>query len=214
MDHLIGVNKEIGAFYKQAGARDARVSVIEPHDFTGGTALQAVPDHITKFTERHDPLLLCVAQLEPEYEVPLQIRTMPRILDEHPRAGLVILGSGTCEADLRELIASSPCADHILLGGDLTHGATLSAIRDSDVLLRTTRYDGDALSVREALHLGTRVLATDNGMRPPGVSLLPSLDEAALSIAVRTVLSGPRPAPVAAEDGNFARVLKLYQRLR
>src|SRR5438105_8526009 len=39
---------------------------------------------------------------------------------------------------------------------------SLRAIADADVLLRTTLYDGDAISVREALYLGTPVVATDN----------------------------------------------------
>ena len=33
------------------------------------------------------------------------------------------------------------------------------------IFLRTTLYDGDSISVREALHLGVPVIASDNGMR-------------------------------------------------
>ncbi|MCV4567241.1 hypothetical protein OFB72_32285, partial [Escherichia coli] len=53
--------------------------------------------------------------------------------------------------------------------GDLPHVITLQMISSANVLLRTTRFDGDAISVREALFLGTPVIATDNGMRPEGV---------------------------------------------
>ena len=65
---------------------------------------------------------------------------------------------------------------HILLAGDVPHDVTLRAIEQSDALLRTTLYDGDSICVREALHLGTPVIATDNGMRPLGCDLFPAED--------------------------------------
>ena len=49
---------------------------------------------------------------------------------------------------------------------------------DCTILLRTTLYDGDAVSVREALWIGTPVIASDNGMRPEGVRLVPKEDAA------------------------------------
>ena len=49
--------------------------------------------------------------------------------------------------------------------GDLPHAATLQAIARSDLMLRTTSYDGDAISVREALHLGTPVVAINSMSR-------------------------------------------------
>ena len=68
---------------------------------------------------------------------------------------------------------------------------TLAVIARADLLLRTTVYDGDAISVREGLAIGTRVLATDNGMRPDGVFLFHPLTPAALSIAVASALAAP-----------------------
>lgn len=44
-------------------------------------------------------------------------------------------------------------------------------IEASDIMLRPTQTDGDALSVREALYLGRNVLASDAVERPEGVML-------------------------------------------
>jgi len=66
----------------------------------------------------------------------------------------------------RARIAATPYRDRILLYGDMPHALTLLATLHSDLLLRTTLYDGDSVSVREALYIGTPVIATDNGMRP------------------------------------------------
>src|SRR5207253_5339724 len=73
--------------------------------------------------------------------------------------------SSDLESELRTRIAAKPYRGHILLYGDLPHAVTLRAILKCDVLLRTTLYDGDSVSVREALYIGTPVIATDNGMR-------------------------------------------------
>ncbi len=91
----------------------------------------------------------------------------------------------------------------------------LRAIRECDALLRTTLYDGDALSVREALDMGTPVIATDNGMRPGGCRLIPVSDEGALEAAIEETLAGGRrgAAPESAGEANLAALLEVYRRL-
>ena len=110
--------------------------------------------------------------------LPAQVRALEALRRTNPGAGLLLIGAGSLEAELRALIAASPAREHILLAGDVPHRRTLQAIAFCSALLRTTLYDGDAISVREALALGTPVIATDNGMRPAGVHLVPLGSEA------------------------------------
>ena len=85
---------------------------------------------------------------------------------------------------------------------------------NDSVFLRTTLYDGDAVSVREALHLGAPVIATDNGMRPEGVYLTPISDADGLLAATLSVLaSGKRQINRQAGDENMQAVLHLYAEL-
>jgi len=81
-----------------------------------------------------------------------------------------------------------------LLCGDVPHAVTLRAIAESDVFLRTTLYDGDSISVREALHAGVCVIATDNGMRPDGIHLIGSRNLVALQNAIedRVIRAAPK----------------------
>jgi hypothetical protein len=115
--------------------------------------------------------------LEKHYAKDLQIDAMEQILQKFPNAGLLQIGSGSEEGFLHRCIRSKSYAEHILLTGDVPHETTLQLIEKADVLLRTTFYDGDAVSVREALFLGTPVIATDNKMRPAGVHLIPAPPE-------------------------------------
>jgi glycosyltransferase involved in cell wall biosynthesis len=87
---------------------------------------------------------------------------------------------------------------------------------ECDALLRTTLYDGDSVSVREALYLGTPVIATDNGMRPAGVRLIPISNRERLTDAVSDVVAGGQPRKPMADDGqeNLRAVERLYMELR
>jgi glycosyltransferase involved in cell wall biosynthesis len=88
-------------------------------------------------------------------------------------------------------------------------------MQSSDIMLRTTWYDGDAISVREALQLGVPVIASDNGMRPEGTHLIPARNLDALVAIAEKILHNPPPRiSVASEsDRNLEELLKLYQRL-
>ncbi len=67
-----------------------------------------------------------------------------------------------------EFIKMHHLDDHCLL----LHRTSLSFVRlaeAADVMIRPTLTDGDALSVREALHVGKSVIASDAVSRPDGV---------------------------------------------
>ena len=215
LDGLIAVNAEIAALFRKFGVRPDGIRTILPFSMTPPEGSTSLPENLRHFVAEHKPLLLTVGLLEPEYDLPLQIDTLEDILARFPGAGLVIAGSGSLERELRTRIDSKSYRDHILLYGDLPREATLATMRDCDVLLRTTLYDGDSVSVREALYLGTPVIATDNGMRPQGVRLIPISDRQRLRDAVFEALSGggQRLEPVGDGQENVRAVVEFYKEL-
>jgi glycogen(starch) synthase len=213
LDAIIAVNRQIADFMIKCGADPARIHVISPHSLSAADA--ELPDDLRSFFAAHDPVLLSVGLLEPEYDLPLQIAALGEIRETHPEAALAMIGSGSLESSLRARISAQPYREHLLLPGDVPHPATLRAIRECAVLLRTTHYDGDSLSVREALALGTPVIATDNQMRPSGCRLIPSPALKPLVQAIEAALQEPRSAPTAlsASRANLDAVLLLYRSL-
>jgi glycosyltransferase involved in cell wall biosynthesis len=191
LDAVIAVNTEIAALFKKLGVEASRIHQICPYAPVSVREDVQLPISLRSFLSAHDPVLTTVGLLEPEYELALQIEAMPEVRRRFPNAGLVIIGSGSLEPDLRRAIAASAARDHVLLCGDVPHEQTIRVIAESDAFLRTTRYDGDSVSVREALQLGTPVIATDNGMRPDGVRLVSRSDVPALCEAVAAALAGP-----------------------
>lgn len=219
LDAVIGVNPALVALFERLGVAPERARLILPHSVSVG-ALQgaALSPPLADFMAAHAHTLLSVGLLEPEYDLALQVRAMGTLLERHPSTGLMMIGSGSLEGELRGLVADTSYADRVLICGDVPHAETLLAITRAAALLRTTLYDGDAISVREALHVGTPVIATDNGMRPAGVRLIPIGDEAALVAAIDALLAGDRAAGRTRrveddDDANVRAVIDLYAEL-
>jgi glycogen synthase len=213
-DGLIAVNAEIMAFFQKMGVSSHRARLISPYSSMREESLE-FPAHLHSFFAAHDPVLISAGQLEPEYDLSLQIEVMPRIREKFPNAGLVLLGSGSIERDLRAQIGEQQTSQHILLAGDVPHGATMQAIARSRIMLRTTWYDGDAISVREALQVGTPVIATDNAMRPAGIRLIPKSDSAALLRSIEEELEQrfSRQNSPPADESSLQAVFDFYQDL-
>lgn len=217
-DRVIGVNQQIVDFFHQLGVSQDRTRLIAPHaflvdeDHTGD-----LPEPLHAFFRNHQPVLISAGQLEPEYALGSQVDLMGPIREKFPNAGLVLLGHGSLESSLRKRIEQKPFAEHILLCGDIAHAVTMRAIAQADVMLRTTLYDGDAISVREALYLGTPVVATDNTMRPAGVQLVPAFAPHALFAAVERTLRSSAAKPEEkmplADQSNLEAVLQVYEEL-
>jgi len=215
-DRLIVVNRALAdLFVKGFGASPSRVRQILPYALPDGIPQADLPQALEEFFATHQPVMLSMGWLEPEYDFPLQIRALGPIRKKWPRAGLVILGEGRLEPELRAQIDGTSYSEHVFMPGDLPHDVALTAIARADIFLRTTLYDGDSISVREALHFGTPVIASDNGMRPPGTRLIPKENLEALIEAVEQQAAEGKPKTRAGkpDQENIREVYELYREI-
>ena len=216
LDGVIAVNQELVDVFAKYGVRQERLHLIEPSGAQVDReiiAREQLPAEMETFASLHSPLLVTVAQLEPEYGIDVQLAAFDEIRREHPSAGLMILGGGSLHDSLQHQIALHAEREHIMLCGNVPRPKTLTLMSRANLLLRTTHYDGDALSIREAIAMGTRVLATDNGMRPTGVSLLDRLEASTLAKAITPALVASPPATAATGTSPMDNVLALYRQL-
>ncbi len=214
LDGLIGVNPEITQLFRRFGVSPDRIRSISPYAFPAHTPRDSLPKSIQDFFRHHNPVLTTVGLLEPEYNLRLQIEVLGRIRSRHPNAGLMIVGSGSLHKELQAHVGFSSYGEHIFLCSDAPHWCTLCVIAQSDILLRITDYDGDSIAVREALHLEVPVVATNNGMRPEGVDLIPAPDLEALEHSIERKLAQERPAQKRdsqADARNLEAVLRFYE---
>ena len=214
-DRVISVNKAIAEVFASYGVETQKNLVIAPHSLRNPDDAVTVPKNLAEFASVHSPFMLSVCSLEAEYDVFTQIEALGSVLTKFPDAGLMVVGSGAQEEEIRKSIESKPYAGRVLLAGGVENGVALHLMRSADVFLRTTLFDGDAIAIREAMFLGTPVIATDNGMRPEGVTLVSVKDKAALAEAIVGIASRPRKEkPVLPDDvSNISAVLELYGEL-
>ena len=215
-DRIIAVNSDIVRFFARSGFPLSRIRLIHPYPPLRVSEQTGLTTKLAAFFEAHDPVLLSVGGLEPEYNIPIQIDALGNLRKSFPRAGLVVIGGGSLEGNLRTALKGYSYCHDILLCGDVRHEVTLHAIKRADVLLRTTSYDGDSIAVREALQLGTPVVATDNGMRPGAVKLIPQLSVETLTTAIEECLRNPTtsaPMTESAAETNLVEVLNVYNEL-
>ena len=213
VDLLIGVNDQILEMFKAYGLNGTRTRKILPFDLKRPDPNVKIPIGVAAGISGFDPLLLSVGALEPEYNNEFLVRAMPRVLDRHPNAGLVIIGSGSLKMGLD---VPKELREHVLVTGDMEHEIVLHLIERADALLRITDFDGDAISVREAIYLGTPVIASDNGMRPEGLFLIKRpFDVNDLVGGVQWAKNRQFPGQITkvSELGNAAKVIEIYKEL-
>jgi glycogen synthase len=207
-DHIIAVNSEIDDVFEKFGVAENKHSVILPFSPSKPDPNVALPHDIAEFAAKHSPLLVAVGGLEDVYEPLFQINAMPEIRRHFPNAGLIIVGDGPLRPQVEAAIT-----DAVMLAGNIEHAVTIKLIDAADVMLRTTRFDGDAISVREALHLGTPVVATDTAPRPDGVELIDELHPQKLTDAIKRALDNEIPKASSDTNSSIDEVIDLYDRL-
>lgn len=211
---IIAVNRQIAAALENLGVNPTIIQVISP--FVPPNILtEQIPEHLNGFMSSANPLLVSVGGLEPEYDIEVQIDALRLLIHRFPKIGLIIIGSGKSEYQLRERILEARLQNRVLIAGELPHPLTATIIRTANLLLRTTKFDGDSISVREALHFGIPVVATDNGMRPEGVVCIPTpADKEHLAQAIVATLDSHYEynRPTAEGDTNgLQSIINLYK---
>lgn len=161
------------------------------------------------------PLLCAMLAPGKVYGERVLLRAFARVRERLPGAQLVLYGPGTSSPELSALAAElcglSAAAVHGL--GELARPAALATIAGCDLFVRPTLADGDSVSVREALALGRRVVATAVGNRPQAVRLVAPGDDLQLASGICDALAdAPPPAgEAAAGDDAIARIFALYR---
>ena len=166
---IICRNKSMVGAIQAFEIEESRIAVVPGFMGLHGRSLGQVPQSVEKFCETHMPVFGATVTLSPEYGVPLALHALDQMRKCYPKLGLILIGIGLeAKEHLPELAL---VRDHVLLAGALTPDVTLSVMRRLSVFLRPTYFDGDSVSVREALALGVPVVASDTGFRPDGVIL-------------------------------------------
>lgn len=154
----------------RAGAREQDLEIIPAEAPESEYQCSLIPQTIESFLAAHTPVLGTVVAFRPEYGIKVLLDAVRQLATDHPRIGLVLIGSGE-DAASQMLIDEVRREELAILVKDVPHQTCLKILSRLDIFARCTEYDGDAMSVREALALGVPVVASDTDHRPEGVIL-------------------------------------------
>lgn len=100
-----------------------------------------------------------IGRLEPQKD-PLLFLTC---MEELQGYRAVMIGSGSLEVDVRREIERRRLSDRVTLRGALSHEETLREMREFQVLVMTSRWEGLPLLALEAMWMAIPVIASDVG---------------------------------------------------
>ncbi len=211
---IICVNPEICGSVKAIGIGDGQTAVIPA--FLGVPGAPELSPQDRTLSEGFRPLLVAVAggEEDPERGLAIVLGAVQRLVPTHPGLGAILMG-WQVGPKTRPLIGELGLAAHAVCLGEVSHDRCLALLRASDVTIRSTFVDGDAITVREALALGVPVVASDTAFRPEGVTLFRRGDVADLTAKLGEVLGRPsgRDSSRRPAHDQSARIRQLYAEL-
>ncbi len=134
--------------------------------------------------------------LQDLYGLDQLVELTARLKPDFPRVGIVVCFWDHVPADeaylseLRHRAEARGVADSLLF--NTRKGSFVPVLEASDVFVRPTNTDGDAVSIREALYLGVPAVASDAVERPDGTILFRTRDIGDFETKVRATLRGGR----------------------
>lgn len=167
--------------------------------------VRAIPSHVEDFLRGHSPVLAAMASSGPEYGISLLMEARVPLRLRYPHLGVLLIGPGGIEGQA--------VSEDLLVTGELPHEVALGVLQKVDVFVRSTYFDGDASSVREALALGVPVVASDTDFRPDGVILFQRGDVKDLSEKIAHALGSGHRRDARLQrggSGSLERLLAIY----
>jgi glycosyltransferase involved in cell wall biosynthesis len=139
-------------------------------------------------------LFVCVAWLRPQKNPVLLLESFRRGPASDPRAHLLLVGTGALRSELERQIGASGLQERVHLLG--TRADVPEILNAADVFVLGSDYEGNPLSVMEAMAAGKPMICTAVGGVPELVEagcglLVPSRNAQALSNAMSHMLENP-----------------------
>lgn len=214
----IGVSRFEADLFREAMHLDA------VHVVPNGCALPTLPA-VTATTAGDAPLVVSIGRLERYKGHHRAIEAMPALLERHPRARLLILGTGPYEADLRTLVGRLGLDAVVDIAGipPADRDQMARVVGNAAVVVLFSDYEAHPVAVMEALALGRPVLATHGTgfveMAEAGLiaTVPPGATSPQIARAIGRQLSVHRPtvrASLPTWDDCTDRLLELYRSAR
>ncbi len=200
---IVCVNADVARAIAGLGVPESALE-IAPAFFPIEKPAVEMPKHIDDWMKRRTPVLSTAMFFRPEYGFELLLEAVTEMKRIHRDIGCVVMGDGEHRNEAQRLVDAALLHDAVFLAGDLDHEVCLTVMANSDVFVRPTFMDGDAVSVREALALRVPVVASNVGARPEGTMLFEAGNKSELVTRIHAAITGDaKELPSSAEEGSW-----------
>jgi glycosyltransferase involved in cell wall biosynthesis len=157
--------------------------------------------------------------LEPLYDVETAIRAFAKVRLQHPDARLVIVGAGSDERRLREIVAKEEILS-VEFSGRVERNKIADLFDEADIVLNTSVIDNMPVAIIEAFYCGVPVVTTDAGGIPYFVEndvsglVVPMRDVNAVAAALARVMNDGACRMRLIEGGRVASKLFSWEAVR
>jgi glycosyltransferase involved in cell wall biosynthesis len=225
--HSIAVGPAVRDELFAMGARPEKTSVIPAYlpPVLRKEDIDAVPRSVWDFADAHSPVISANAfhinfyRGQDLYGLDMCVDLCAALKGDYPELGFLFalpyVGEGVCYLEkIQQLIDEKGIRSSFMF---ITESCPFYPIlMRSDVFVRPTNTDGDAISVREALQFGKPVVASDASFRPNGVVVFRSRDIEEFVSRVRECLQGialGRLDSVSSGDTYFEDIVRVYEKM-
>lgn len=163
---------------------------------------EPVDFHVLK--NKTKPVVISVGRFSEQKNFPLLIRAFAEVRREHD-AALIILGEGHLRSDLTELVSALGLKDDVHMPGFQAN--PLAWVNKADAYVLSSKSEGLANVLIEALIAGTQVISTDCPSGPREIlmdgkygTIVPVDDVTAMANAIKRVLTTGKASPSTQEE--------------
>jgi glycosyltransferase involved in cell wall biosynthesis len=180
---------------------------------------------------KDNKIIITTRSLEHIYGVEVFLEAAKEVIGREPNCRILMLGSGSLEAEVRSFITQHNLEHAIHLTGRVPHDTLPDYFNEADLYVSTSYIDGTSVSLLEAMACNLPVVVTELPSNrewvTPGINgwLVPVRDTKALCTAILEALDERNRAKSMAEanlamvsqradwDKNFTILLEAYERL-
>ncbi|MEN9913159.1 MAG: hypothetical protein RLY66_567 [Candidatus Parcubacteria bacterium] len=176
-DHIRVVSNKIKDFLIEKLVIDASKIEVKPIvvDTEKVKAAQIIEGaDLHKKYPQFEKIVLMASRLEKEKNIELAIKAWVKVIEKIPKAGLVIVGSGSKLPFLKALATNLKVEHEIIFEGWADQATLYSYYKTTDAFLNASLFEGYGMTLIEAQAAGCKIISTDVGVaREVGVEIIP-----------------------------------------
>lgn len=211
-DRVIAVNDEQRAHLQRMGVRAEIISVVPAFLPPVVEASERVARRMDEFRAAGARIVVASGSGLPHYGFHHLLDAVESFGEAKEKIALALCLYNTYDEQYVRTLDARLRSMRSVVFRDLRPEEFAYALSRADVFARPTDRDGDAVAVREAAYVRTKVVASDCVARPAGAILYRTGDAASLARALDTALADPQAGLIALDcEETTGMLLRLYE---